>query len=85
MPENILNKPFGMNIFIPERTAQQYKQTLNKAVSSLWTPLFDYFEKNENVFSGDISKEIAKYNAITYSMGSIARGGADIPKLDAQM
>lgn len=70
--DGILNKPFGLNIY-PERTIQQGKDTINSALNTLWQPLFNYLETNEKVFSGDISKEIDKYNRLTYNLGAQMR------------
>lgn len=72
---NILNRPFGLNIKVPERTIQQAQETAGSAVSNLWTPLFSYLDENNNVFTGDVAREIDKYNRMAYSLGSIVRQG----------
>ena len=74
---NFFNKPFGMNVKVPTRTLQQAKETAVKAVSSLWEPVVDYFEKADNVFNGSVQDEIAKYNRQAYSLGVTMRQGQD--------
>lgn len=72
---NILNQPFGMNIRLPERTIQQAQESATGAVSSLFSPIFNYLDENENVFTGDVANEINKYNRLTYALGAAARDG----------
>lgn len=72
---NILNRPFGLNIKIPERTLQQVQETAEETISGLWTPLFNYFEENNKVFTGDVAREIDKYNRLTYALGATMREG----------
>ena len=72
---NLFNKPFGLNVHVPTRTLQQVKDTATKAVSSLWEPVTDYFDKADNVFSGNVQEEIAKYNRMAYSLGVTMRSG----------
>ncbi|MCR5262085.1 MAG: hypothetical protein K6C94_09665 [Candidatus Gastranaerophilales bacterium] len=74
---NFFNKPFGLNVKVPTRTLQQAKETAVKAVNSLWEPVVDYFDKADNVFSGNVQEEIAKYNRQAYSLGVIMREGQD--------
>ena len=56
---NLFNKPFGLNVQVPTRTLKQVKDTATKAVSKLWEPVTDYFDKTDNVFSGNVQEEIA--------------------------
>lgn len=74
---NLFNKPFGMNVKVPTRTLQQVKDTATKAVNSLWEPVVDYFDKADNVFSGNVQEEISKYNRMAYSLGVTMRKGQD--------
>lgn len=73
--KGFFNRPFGLNLTLPTRTLQQAKQTAAKTVSGLWEPMFDYFEKADNVFSGNVQEEIAKYNRMAYSLGVTMRQG----------
>lgn len=74
---NFFNKPFGLNVKVPTRTLQQAKDTAVKAVNGLWEPVVDYFDKADNVFSGNVQEEIAKINRQTYSLGVTMRAGQD--------
>lgn len=76
---NLFNKPFGFNVKVPTRTLQQVKDTAAKAVNSLWEPMVDYFDKADNVFSGNVQEEIAKYNRMAYSLGRTMRKGQEKP------
>lgn len=71
---NILNRPFGLNIRLPERTLKQAQESAINSVN-LFSPMMDYLEDNDKVFSGDVSREIDKYNRMAYSLGSIMRDG----------
>lgn len=61
-------KSFGLNV-IPEgkkviENAQGNLEdvtiSLENALSGLWEPILGYLEENDNVFSGDVNKEIDK-------------------------
>lgn len=80
---NILNRPFGLNIKVPERTLQQVQESAGNAVN-IFTPIFTYLDDNNKVFSGDVAKEIDKYNRMTYSLGSIMRAGKTEVKFDTK-
>ncbi len=73
----LFNKPFGLNVKVPTRTLQQAKETAVKTVSNLWKPMEDYFEKADNVFSGDVQSEIQKYHRMAYSLGVTMRQGQE--------
>lgn len=62
------SQPFGLNIKAHERTLQQAGDTLGKTAGGVFEPLFTYLEENENVFSGDISKELNKGRAESFNM-----------------
>lgn len=51
---------FGMNIRVPEKTMQQIGKTGSNVAGGVFEPIVDYFEQNDNVFSGDITKEFNK-------------------------
>ncbi len=79
------NMPFGLNVKVPTRTLQEAKKTLENQVSGLWTPMFDFFEKNEKVFNGDVTEQINLYNRQTYNLGAIMRDGIEMPNFDMKM
>ncbi|MDD3238315.1 MAG: hypothetical protein PHV37_09505 [Candidatus Gastranaerophilales bacterium] len=66
---NILNRPFGLNITVPDRTIKQAQETAAKNVN-LFAPVFDYINDNQNVFSGDVAKEIDKYNKMIFTVSN---------------
>lgn len=66
-------KPFGFNIKVPERTVQQAGQSLENLIKSPTEPLFDFLEKNEKVFNGDVAFEINKTVAQNFTIGSMMR------------
>lgn len=74
---NFFNRPFGLNVKVPTRTLKQAKETAEKAISGLWEPVVDYFDKADNVFNGNVQEEIAKYNRMAYSLGVTMRKGQD--------
>ncbi len=80
---NILNRPFGLNIALPERTLRQFQETAVNSVN-LFTPIIDYLDENDNVFSGDVAKQISKYNEMTYALGAAARAGKVKPTFDTK-
>lgn len=71
---NILNRPFGLNVSIPSRTLQQAQETAAKNLN-LFNPVMDYLDQNENVFNGDVAREIDKYNRMAYALGAVMRDG----------
>lgn len=82
---NIFNRPFGLSVQVPTRTLKQAKDTAQKAVSSLWEPVVDYFDKADNVFSGNVQDEINKYNRMAYSLGVTMRKGQDRPTFNVKV
>lgn len=72
---NSLNNNFGMNIRVPQKVIKQSQSTAQNAVSNLWQPLFNFIEKNQAVFTGNIANEIERYNLMTYNIGAALREG----------
>ncbi len=66
-------KPFGMNIMVPERTLKQAGETLENIVKAPAAPLFEFLEKNHEVFNGDVAFEINKTEAQNFTIGSMMR------------
>lgn len=68
-------KSFGLNI-IPNnrRTIERTAESVENAISSLWNPILDYLETNDNVFTGEVTNEIEKINSfamrVTMAMNS---------------
>ena len=69
---------FGMNVHIPTRTIQQVKDTAVKHLGNIVSPIFDYLDDNQKVFSGEIREELNKYNAQMYAYGQVMRKGKPV-------
>lgn len=69
-------KSFGLNV-IPDKqaTVEHTAQAVEGAISSMWEPILGYLEENENVFSGEVSKEIDKINNQTMRLGMTLNAG----------
>ena len=69
-------KPFGLNVKMPEigeKTLQQAENTLTNIAKAPVEPLFKFLEDNEKVFNGDITYEINKAFAESFTIGSAMR------------
>lgn len=82
MTDGLFNMPFGLNVRVPTRTLQEAQKTLENQISGLWMPLFDYLEKNEAVFNGDVVEQINQYNRQAYNLGAIMREVSEKPAFD---
>lgn len=83
-------QPFGLNVKVPDRTLEQIGKTIGDTAGGVIEPLFTYLEENENVFSGDVVKELNKMRAENFNTTMILQA-ADVQsngqvrrKLDAQ-
>ena len=86
---NFFNKPFGLNVKVPERTLQQAGATLSNTAGGVLSPITDYLETNEEVFNGDVAKEINRIFSHTFNIGSIMRQedvkvNGNAPKFDSK-
>ncbi len=75
MANEFINRPFGFNIKVPTKTIKQVEKTAGGTVSGIWEPLFNFIDENQNVFTGDVSRQIAKFNAMQYNIGAALREG----------
>ncbi len=66
---------FGFNVHIPTRTIKQVKDSAAKHLGEIVSPIFDYLEDNQKVFTGEIREEFDKYNAQMYRYGQVMRKG----------
>lgn len=83
------SQSFGMNVKVPQRTLKQIGKTAGEVAGGVLEPLFTYLEENENVFSGDISHEINKMRAESFTMGMMLQTADEKvngprPKFDAK-
>lgn len=83
MSTNFNVKPFGFNVMPDLKgNSKVAAQSVEKAIGNMWEPVLDYLATNENVFSGDVAKEIGKLNIQTMQLGSIVNANAEIRNLD---
>ena len=75
-------KPFGLNIKVPKRTIKQSQDTITTRVNSVWQPLFNFIQENQQVFNGSIAEEIEKYNLMSYNTGAILRNSSPKTNFD---
>lgn len=66
---------FGFNVHIPTRTLKQVKDSAAKHLGDIVSPIFDYLEDNQKVFTGEAREELNKYNAQMYAYGQVMRKG----------
>jgi hypothetical protein len=64
-------RTFGLNVRIPERTLKQAGATLGENAKNIVSPLFDYLEENDEVFTGNVANEIRKINLINFNIGAM--------------
>ena len=76
-------KPFGLNV-VPSKTHEQVKETVEEAIGNLWSPVLDYLEKNDGVFSGNVAEEINKINFQTMRLGMTMDGTREVRNLDTK-
>jgi len=70
----IQNNPFGFNITLPKKSIDEIKKVAVKEAGNISVnPFLDYLEENDKVFSGEVAKEIRKYQAQIYSLGQVMR------------
>lgn len=79
------SRSFGMNVKVPERTIKQMGQTLEHTATGVFEPLFSYLEENENVFSGDIKKELNRTNVEKFKMeAALSQADGEKPTFDTR-
>lgn len=70
------SRSFGLNVKVPQRTIKQAGKTLENTATGVFEPLFSYLEENENVFSGDVRKELNRSYVEKFKMEAVL-GQAD--------
>ena len=70
-----LKKSFGDNEVLKgvDYEIHQGEKTAQGMVNSLWEPLFNFIDENQNVFTGNVANEIEKYNLMMFNVGSALR------------
>ena len=79
MAENnsyITNNPFGLNVAIPHKTVQDVQKVVQQEIANITVnPFINYLDENDKVFSGEVAKEIRKYQSQMYTLGQVMRDG----------
>lgn len=81
MAENnfFLNNNFGINVNLPHKTINTVKRAVKQEVENLGLKeVKNFFENNDKVFSGEVAREIRKYQAMIYSLGQVSREGQPV-------
>lgn len=81
MNENqiIQKNPFGLNITLPKKTIEEVTKVAQQEIENMTVnPFVDYFEENDRVFSGEVAKEIRKFQSQIYSLGQVMREGQPV-------
>ncbi len=79
-------KSFGYNV-IPEQhrtTVENTAETVGSAINGIWEPILSYLEKNDNVFSGEVSDEIDKLNFQAMRLNMAVNGTGEKRALNIQ-
>lgn len=84
MADNLTLRMFGYNV-IPQEKKEYVHKKIKKAVEEIWVPVFDYLKKNEDVFSGDVRKEIESHNIQMLNLGMEMRKGETKHKFDTNV
>ena len=61
------------------------KKRIQELPENLWDYLLGDLDKYENVFSGNVTDEITKYNSWIHSLGVAVRDGQEKHSLDEKM
>ena len=62
------SRSFGLNVKVPVKTIEQIGKTATGVAGGVFEPLFTYLEENENVFNGDLTKELNKKRVANFNM-----------------
>lgn len=74
--QSIQKQPFGFNIALPKKSFAEVKKVAKQEVENITVnPFVNYLEENDKVFSGEVAKEIRRYQAQMYALGQIVREG----------
>ncbi len=76
MNENQIIKKnlFGLNITLPKKSIDEIQKVAIKEAGNITVnPFLEYLDENDKVFSGEVAKEIKKYQAQIYSLGQVMR------------
>lgn len=82
----ISKNPFGLNITLPKKTLQEVQKVAQQEMGNISVnPFLEYFEENDKVFSGQVAKEIRKYQSQIYTLGQVMREGKSSSSFNINM
>jgi hypothetical protein len=90
MAEAFNMRPFGFNVMPKggqtDSSSSGYvvQRTVGRAIESLWEPVENYLNKNEDVFNGTVGHKIERTNFQTMQLGTIMNQGKPIRNLDTK-
>lgn len=64
-------KSFGLNVRAHEKTLNLVGETFSKNAGGAVSPLFQYLEENDNVFTGNVAHEVMKLNVASFNIGAM--------------
>ena len=89
MAENYsLNSRFGLNVSsqgAKNKQAQQTQAELSKSVGNLFDSMTSYVSKYENVFNGDVEREINMYSRQAMIVGMNLKAGETKRQFDVNI
>ena len=82
----ISKNPFGLNITLPKKTLQEVQKVAQQEIGNISVnPFLEYFKENDKVFSGQVAKEIRKYQSQIYTLGQVMREGKSSSSFNINM
>lgn len=72
----IFRNPFNINIQTPKKTIQEVQKVAKQELAEMSVnPFLNYLDQNDKVFSGEVAREIIKYQSQIYALGQAVRNG----------
>ncbi|MDD3437250.1 MAG: hypothetical protein PHC64_08880 [Candidatus Gastranaerophilales bacterium] len=66
------SQTFGLNVSTGyDKTLKQMGKTAGNVAGGVFSPLFEYLEENEEVFNGDLTKELNKLYSSNFNMNLV--------------
>lgn len=81
-------RPFGLNVRVPHapvetRTQKLVKEIVKEMALAPITPIIEYFKANENIFNGNVAKEIESLQKQQKTTVELLQDADDIVMLQA--
>ena len=82
----IKGNPFLQSLNYPKKTIEEVAKVAKQELGNITVnPFMNYLEDNQEVFNGNVTKQIRQYQAIIYAMGQAAREGQPTSTFDMDM